>query len=168
MFKIGNIEINSLINENLNFSNEVTSKAVESGAEIADNIKHNPMVINATCVMAGTNAMDRYRALKELANQDVLVTYYGSLEPSLPNMAIESVSPKRDTSYGNGFEFDITLRQVTIAQLQTFQILATADKATGKKVEGSVTNTGRKQTQTQTVDVASIKSRLMAARLGET
>jgi hypothetical protein len=164
MFKIGNINIDALKNENINLSNEISSKAVEAGADITDNMKHNPVIISATCVMAGVDAINRYNALKQLALDDVLITYYGSLEPMKGNMAIESISNKRDYTYGNGFEFDITLKEILIAQIQTIQ-LAVFDKATSTKVESKTTNTGRKQQLSQTVNVASIKSKLMQQRL---
>ena len=167
MFRIGNISIDSLKNETVNLSNEISSKAVEAGADITDNLKHNPIVISATCAMAGIDALDSYKALKELALDDVVVTYYGSLEPFMGNMAIESISNKRDYTYGNGFEFDITLKQILIAQIQTIQSLATVDKATSTKVETKVKNTGRKQPQVQKVNTASIKLNLLQERYGD-
>lgn len=171
MFRIGPVIIDSLLNENVNFNNEVTSKGVEDGSSIADNIKHNPLKLTATCVLAGESAKYRYLWLKYLANSDMLVTYYGSLEPVLYNMAIESVSNKRDVSYGDGFEFDINLMQVNIARTKTFQHTTTqttkADPATGNKVEVKVKNGGKKQVEKQKIDEESIRSDGMRKKIND-
>lgn len=162
MFKIGPVKIDSLKNENTTFSNEITSKAVEGGSDIADNIRHNPLQLTATCILAGEDADERYQLLKYLSNSDELVTYYGSLEPVLYNMAIQSVSNKRDVTFGNGFEFDITLVQVNIAVAQTFQFISTA---TDPAIEGETQDGGKKQPEEDNVDENSIRSSIMYSAL---
>ncbi len=169
MFRIGYVKIDSLKNEEVYFSNEVTSKAVEDGSDITDNIKHEPQKISVTCVVAGNDANIRYSLLKMMSNQDSLVTYYGSLEPVLHNMAIESVSNKRDVTFGNGFEFDVSLVQVNIATAKTFLFVSqqASDPVTGNKVEGKPQNAGKKQIKSQTVAAASLRMDAMRRKVNE-
>lgn len=154
MFKIGNVLIDSLKDEEVSFSNDITSNAVEDGADITDNIRHEPLELSATCVLAGEDANIRYHLLKMMANEDALFTYYGSLEPVLYNMAIESVSNKRDVTFGDGFEFDINLVQVNIVSSKTFQFVSkSVAPEVKRKVEGKVYDAGKKQVKKEKVVV---------------
>jgi hypothetical protein len=159
MYKIGSVVINALKDESINFTNEVTSKAVEDGSEVADNINHKPLRLSATCVLSGEDADQRYQLLKRIANEDQLLTYYGHQEPLLDNMAIESIGVKRDVSYGDGFEFSIDLVQVKVATLKTYNAIQSS------AVESKVKSAGKVQVQTKTISAQSVKDQYLAKKL---
>ncbi len=154
-YSIGWVLIDALKEEKPSYGSEITSHAVEDGADVTDNIKVKPASISATCVIAGEQAQEKYESLKFMMQNPQLVTYRGSLEPVLYNMAIESMSPMRDVTFGDGFEFEITLIRVECATLQTFELPTTQEQAQ-KQIEQSVKHMGKLQTQKQTVDYASL------------
>lgn len=120
MATLGELEIDVVESDQINYQNTVTDKPVEDGADISDHIKQKPIEITLKCFFSG-NETDKHNQLVEMRNAEEIFEYSGSLG-TYENMAITEITPLKNATYGDGFECDINLKQVRIATLETTEV----------------------------------------------
>lgn len=123
MARLGGIFI-TVTSEQPRLQNEVTLRAVESGAAITDHVKPLPTVMDIQGVASGPTSALTIRALRAISRSGEPVTYVG--RNSLPNVILEDFISDHTSRVANGFEFTATLRQINIAQVRTYELVAPA------------------------------------------
>jgi len=151
MASLGEVQIDVVESDKVNYSNTVTEKPVENEEDISDHIKQNPIKINLRCYFAGIDAQDKHQNLKEMRDSEELFVYKGSLG-TYKNMAIQELSPMKEAQYGNGFECTIVLKQVRIASSQIITVELGTDPATGNQVQGGSSETEEKDEDSEEKD----------------
>lgn len=111
---LGDVEIDVVEEEQLALENEVTEKAVERGADIADHVRQEPITLRLTVILAGDDWTQRYAQLRQMRDSGDIVDYAGALE-IVSDVVIESLTPLKSAKVGNGVMIDIALKQVTLA-----------------------------------------------------
>lgn len=139
--------------EAIDESNQVTSKPVESGADISDHIRQDPVKINLTATVAGDDAESIFQQLEEMRNAQKVFDYYGEqrIDP-YESMAIESVAFSRNPQIANGHEIRISLKQVRVVEQETTTVKLGKDPVTGQQANTQSNRTRNNNTATQTVD----------------
>lgn len=153
MAALGELVFDVVSEEQPSFTNTVTDRPVESGADISDHIRHQPITLSIRAVFSGDSAMDKYDELIDMRDSEELYAYSGGLGTYV-NLAVENVSPMKNASYGDGYECNITLKQVRIVELQTVDITLGVDPETGEQVQGDTSEdeTDEKSTEEEEVD----------------
>lgn len=156
MAALGNLVFDVVEQEQPTFTNTITDKPVESGMNISDHIRNEPTTLSIKAIFSGSEAMDKYSELVEMKDSEELIAYSGGLG-TYTNLAIESISPMKDASYGDGYECTITLKQVRIVELQTVNITLGVDPETGEQVQGGTSEdeTDEKATGEEEIDEGS-------------
>lgn len=150
---LGGVEFDVVSNENPVDSATVTDNPVESGQDVSDHIKDNPSTIDITGVFVKEDAPQKLQALKQLMADKEPVLYQG--RNAYNNMVITSISRNHNASNILGFAFDISLKQVRIANLKTVDIKVVSpntkkpSKKTNTKVK-KTSNKGKQQTKSKT------------------
>jgi len=145
--KLGGIEISVVESERVSNSVEVTEKPVEKGQDVADHVKPKPSTINIIGAVVGDDSSDKLQKLKKFQKEGKLLKYVG--RNAYGNMVIEDIGTSHEIQIRNGYEFNITLKQVRIATAKEVEI-----KVKGKKRKTQVkkkTNKGRQQTKKKKV-----------------
>jgi hypothetical protein len=123
---LGDIELWVVSQEVVDMTNDVTSRAVEKGVNIADHIKHQPVEISISAII-GSDVEDPayadqiYQQLKQAWRSDKVFTYVGNLD-KWDDMAITSVRPTRDNKNCEGFAVELKLKQVQVATAKTAEV----------------------------------------------
>lgn len=117
----GEVEFNAVINESVEMNNRITNEAVEGGS-IADHVSKEPAGLPITGVVAGEDAGQKLSKLRDFANNAELLTFIG--RNVITNLVIENLVTRHTTRVRDGFEFDLTLRQVNLVQVRELQITA--------------------------------------------
>ena len=150
MSKLQVIPIDVVSSENLTRTFDITSKTVEDGSVISDNIIEQPITIRLDCIMKGTlftSWKDKKAAIDQLASArepfDV-VSHFGTYT----NMFFTEIPYTANSEFNNVLRFTCTLRQIPIVQSQTVEIPASAQKGEeGKKQRAPKQNRGKVQGQ---------------------
>ena len=151
LIKLGEVKLDALVRENVDFDAEVTSKEVEKGADISDHMKPKPLTASLSGVMV-EDANAKLETLKKYQKEGELLTYIG--KSTLENVVITSIQVEHTVENFEGYDFDIRIQEVRIASPETFKISAKnpktgkQDKKTASKVK-KPSNEGRKQVQTK-------------------
>lgn len=153
MATLGNLTFDVIEQEKPNFVNTITDKPVEDGANISDHIRNEPTVLNLKAIFSGDEAMDKYTELLDMKNSEELYPYSGGLG-TYKNLAIKSISPMKDASYGDGYECSIVLKQVRVVELKTVEITLGVDPGTGEQVQSDTSEdeTDEKTSEEEEVD----------------
>lgn len=145
--KLGDIEFTVIEDENPTDSVEITDNPVENGQDVSDHVKQEASIINIQGQMIGDDAADKLRMLREHMNNGELLTYVGRNIYS--NMAIKNINRNHGVQIRNGFAFNITLKQVRIANSKEVDIKVNLSKKAATKVK-SKTNNGKQQPKKKT------------------
>ncbi|MCF8020862.1 MAG: hypothetical protein K9L62_15900 [Vallitaleaceae bacterium] len=157
MATLGGLEIDVVEVEQPTYSNTITEKAVEDGADISDHIIRQPIKIKLNTVFSGNESMEKYDSLISMRDSEELYEYSGAFG-DYENMGIESISPLKNATFGDGYECTISLKQVLIVELETIDITLGVDPETGEQVQGeeSETSEEEKETESEEIDEESI------------
>lgn len=109
---IGDLEL-FITDENANFTNKVTSKPLEDGADISDHIYQNPVELSVDFVVT-RNGQEIAEKLIEMRDSSQVYKYSG-VDFNFANMAIKSLKIPRNKDIKNGFNGSITLKQVRVS-----------------------------------------------------
>lgn len=151
MARLGGIFI-TVTSEQPRLQNEVALRAVESGAAITDHVKPLPAVIDIQGVASGPTAALTIRALRAISRSGEPVTYTG--RNVFQNVVLEDFISDHTSRVANGFEFTATLRQINIARVRTYELVAPAPPETTTEGGGATAESVKTQTQpTQSVVV---------------
>ena len=116
--------------ESTNRSINISDHPVEEGLVITDNVKREPLEISISGKLVGTDAETIKNNLIALMNKGSYVRYIG--KEILSNAVILSFNTNRDISISGGMSFDMTIREIRVAQS------AYRDVATGKTIKSGV------------------------------
>ncbi|WP_425447729.1 phage baseplate protein [Dethiothermospora halolimnae] len=144
---LGDIEFSVVSKENKNLKVNATEKPVEKGQDISDHVKKKPTILTLDGIIVGENAQINMEQLEKYQQEGEVLTYVG--RNILDNVVIESFTEITDSSIANGFKFNMTIKQIRIAESQTVEI----QQPVVKRQTKPVTNKGRQQpTETTGID----------------
>ena len=113
--------------ESTNRSVSISDHPVEEGMVITDNVKYDPLEISISGKLVGADAETVKTNLEALQESGSYVRYIG--KEVLSNAVILSFRTSRDIELDGGMKFDMTIREIRVAQS------AYRDAATGKTVK---------------------------------
>lgn len=113
--------------ESTNRSVSISDHPVEEGMVITDNVKYDPLEISISGKLVGADAETVKTNLETLQKSGSYVRYIG--KEILSNAVILSFRTSRDIELDGGMKFDMTIREIRVAQS------AYRDVATGKTVK---------------------------------
>ena len=151
LVSLGGVKFDAHLQENIDYDADVTSKAVEKGADISDHMKAKPFTASLSGVMI-ENANAKLSALKKFQEDGELLSFIG--KSVLQNVVITSIQVEHTVENFEGYNFDIRIQEVRIASPETFKISVKnptsgkQDKKTASRVK-KTTNEGRKQVQSK-------------------
>lgn len=134
MAKIDDIKIQVPLSQTEEISNDIPERPVEDGTHISDHIFVNNVVINEEFVIAGKDADDRKKELKEKVKDGKIHTYTDVKNlKKYENMGIENISFSTDSSISNGYTGRFTMKQIEVVRKRTAEIEMGNDPATGNQ-----------------------------------
>lgn len=113
--------------ESTNRSVSISEHPVEEGMVITDNVKRDPLEIHISGKIIGADAETIKTNLEALQKSGSYVRYIG--KEILSNAVILSFHTSRDIELDGGMKFDMTIREIRVAQS------AYRDAAAGKTVK---------------------------------
>lgn len=116
--------------ESTNRSISISDHPVEEGMVITDNVRREPLEISISGKIVGSDAETVKTNLESLMNQGIYVKYIG--KEILSNAVILSFNTSRDIKVDGGMIFDMTIREIRVAQS------AYRDASTGKTVKSGL------------------------------
>lgn len=116
--------------ESTNRSVALSDHPVEKGMVITDNVRREPLEISISGKLVGSDAETVKTNLEALMNQGSYVKYIG--KEILSNAVILSFNTSRDIAVDGGMLFDMTIREIRVAQS------AYRDASTGKTVKSGL------------------------------
>lgn len=138
---LGDIFLNMVEEDAPNKSVKSTDHPIESGENITDHIARNAVPMTLKGLIVGNDAEQRRMKLENYMYSGTLLNY--SYRTSLKNLIIESFTPIYVVEVGNGFKFELTVKQIRIAKASVLQTL----KLPVKMQAAPVANKGRQQKQ---------------------
>lgn len=157
---IDDVLVDVVEEESPTFSNTISEKPVETGSIISDHIENAPLTLTLSCIITGRegeSAADKYERLQEIATEKELVEITGVLQ-NYSNMAIENLPVVKDTSNKQGFQVEITFKQVRVVEFDTVEVEIGEDPETGEQVQSGADETEKKETEEDEVDEETEKS----------
>lgn len=152
--KLGDVELNIVSSERLNHAAETSDKPVESGQDIVDHTKTKAPIIELVGAVMGDGASQKLEQLKKYQREGKLVKYIHRNE--YHEMFILDIGTRHEVHIRDGYEFNITLKQIKIAKAKSIElnVVNPVTKTASPKTQASVkpvTNKGRQQPQTKPV-----------------
>lgn len=141
MAKIGDIEFN-VISESRDYSADVTTHPVESGADITDHVSMRLASYNITGrVGDNENPSSVHARIRSMQRRRELLKYRG--RAWMDDCIIEGFNSNVDEKSAKGFHFTMRLTQVKVSKPSTVGLLPVALKVDA----ADVANAGRVQPQ---------------------
>ena len=103
--------------ETITDTNQVTDFPVEDRNNIVDNIDPNPRIISFSGIIVGEDAERKLNTLRMYQRNGEILSYTG--RNIIPNVVIESLSTIHDNTIRSGFKFEISLKEIQTAEIQT-------------------------------------------------
>ncbi|MCF8012243.1 MAG: hypothetical protein K9L56_13285 [Clostridiales bacterium] len=119
MASINDIEI-FIEKEKIISSNTISSFPTENNKAISDNKEQSPYEIQVSGLVVGTNAFESLQGLRKLNDNSEIVNYKG--RNIFNNFLIKDFDTEHDNTISNGFKFQMSLKQVFIAELEETNI----------------------------------------------
>lgn len=150
--KLGDIEFSVVEDEKPRDLVTITDNSVENGQDVSDHVKQESSIIDLKGQMIGYDASKKLQQLKKYQREGKLLNYIG--RNIYNNMGILTIDRDHGKQISNGFEFNITLKQVRIATAKTVEIKVVnpVTKVASPKVNTKVkrkTNNGKQQSKTK-------------------
>lgn len=151
LIRLGDVKLDALVKENIDYDADVTSKEVEKGADISDHMKAKPFTASLSGVMV-EDADAKLETLKKYQKEGELLTYIG--KSTLESVVITSLQVEHTVKNFTGYDFDIRIKEVRVASPETFKISVKnpvsgkQDSKTASRVK-KPSNEGRKQVQSK-------------------
>lgn len=114
--KLGDVFLTVVEEEEYNYSNDVTERAMEDGSKITDHAKSNLITIKISGIITGTGAYPQEQLTKlrlYCLNRNVL-KYVGI--QSFSSVIIESFNNNHNKNIANGITFDMNLKEIRIVK----------------------------------------------------
>lgn len=159
------VELDAVIEEKLQYQNEISEHTVEDGEEIADHVRRRPRTLQLTATIAGRDYEIRYERLRELADSREMGMYVGITV--WENVVIEQFDPSHTVRVSNGVTFTLTLRQVQVARVETRMFIAPDPVTTTESTPGAIPEMppkerGLQQPEVQEIDEETASSWLVS------
>jgi len=140
--QIGPILVDAFQTEDHTRNSTATTYPVETGAEITDHIRNEPLEIriqgNIAPVDDGANIFEAFKNLNQIMDDKELVSVITGLKV-YENMHMNSLNVSRTARNGGSLPFSANFRQVTKVQSQTVAIavsqISEADEETNKQAQ---------------------------------
>lgn len=116
------VVFDAVTEEGTSYTADVTEHAVEEGAPLTDNVRLNPEVINLTGVIAGEDEEAQKEVLKKFWREKKLLRYLG--RNILHTVVIQRLDIQENARAVDGFFFNLQLKKVRLAGLETVQVTA--------------------------------------------
>lgn len=126
---IGDIPLEVISDKSRSLSVSVPTKRVESGFNISDTVRKDPMIINITVVDNSHESTLNRQALEKLQELGEPVEFYFSGRDTYENMVIENIEEIETEQQKFGFTYHITLRQIQIAEIKETDVTLDSKKA---------------------------------------
>lgn len=145
--KLGDVELDAVLDENVNRVSEVTDKPVEKGQDVSDHMKEKPKLVKLSGSVVN-DAAAKLALLESYKKEAKLLKYVG--RNAVGNVVLELLDTKHPKENAEGFDFNITLKHIRIASPEEFEVKVKNPKT--KKSDGKTkskvkkkTNAGRQQ-----------------------
>ncbi|WP_125153674.1 phage baseplate protein [Clostridium rectalis] len=114
--KLGKVFLTVVEEEEYNYSNDITERAVEDGTNISDNAKSNLTTIRISGIITGKDSYpeETLTLLKVYCKLRTVLTYTGI--QNFSNVIIESFNSNHNKELANGTFFDINLKQIKVVR----------------------------------------------------
>lgn len=127
MPKLGDILIDHVEKESYDEAIDSTNHPVEDGVNMVDHIEKKPVGLSINGIITGKDAATRLAKLREYMNTGKLLKY--QYKTSIANVIIESFPHDHIVEIaGNGFEFQMKLKQIRIAKVGTVTTKTVSNK----------------------------------------
>lgn len=166
---IGGVMIDVIDIETPEMNNEITDKPVENGSNVSDHIRQLPTVLQITGKVTGPNAPATLSKLRRFRDRGTLVTFVH--RNVFTSMGIENFNTDHEKTNRQGFNFNMTLKQVRITTPRTAEVVAPVRVATGQTSTAGASGTstqvksdesmGRQQTESKESDAGTRNSVLL-------
>lgn len=152
MATLGDVFLNVVYAENPRKSVTTSDHPIEDGESIVDHIERQPVTMSISGIVTGDDAGVRLQKLKEyMDNGEQLEYIYRNW---LSNVIITDLDTTHDSTVDKAFKFNMTLKNIRIAQSS-----AIAELDVPQKVQvAEVKNKGRKQTKDKSKQAASLSN----------
>lgn len=114
MARLGDVEISVIYTEKPVRSVKTTDHPVEGDGNIVDHIENQPLRVEITGVITGTDAAVKLRRLEYYMENGVAITY--SCRNQVAGVIIENFPTVHDKTNLGGFNFTMTLKRIRRAQ----------------------------------------------------
>lgn len=145
---IASLEFDALLDENHDWSNDITANPVERGAPVTDHIIENPDKFRLTAMVGESSLLGAadgaesltqkaFDTLRELCKKRETVTVYTKYM-TYEDMGISSVGVPRSNANGDSLTFAIEFVKIRIVSTQSVKVPAGISKKLNKKAGDAV------------------------------
>lgn len=120
--KIGDVEINVISSERIELANDVTDRPVENIGSVTDHVNPRPLVTRLSGVVTGEDAFQKLQTIRDYMRNKNIVRYVG--RNAISRVVIEALTTDHNNTNAGGFYFDLSLKQIKIATIETVDIQA--------------------------------------------
>lgn len=178
---IASLEFDALLDENHEWSNDITANPVERGSPVADHIIENPDKFRLTAMVGESSLLGSadgaesltqkaFDTLRELCKKGETVTVYTKYM-TYEDMGISSVGVPRSNANGDSLTFSIEFAKIRIVSTQSVKVPAGISKKLDKKAGESTQKktepqkaTGAKQPVATTEQSGSVLSSIFGVK----
>lgn len=121
--KLGDVFFTVVEEEKINYSNDVTTRNVEDGTTISDNVANKPVTINIDGVIFNNTGYpwEQITKLRRYCLDKNVLRYYANFG-YYSSMVITSFENTHNKDIAEGITFNMTLQQLRIIEKQTISI----------------------------------------------
>lgn len=120
--KLGDVFLTLVEDEDYDYSNDITERAMEDGSKVTDHAKSNLITIKISGIITGKGAYPQEQLTKlrlYCLNRNVL-QYVGI--QSFSSVMIESFGNKHSKEVANGITFDINLKEIRVVKKTSISV----------------------------------------------
>lgn len=145
---LGEVVLDVVDSESPTHSSQTTDKPVERGQDITDHVIIQPIKLTISGVVVGEEAPKKLEQLRDYRDNAELLTYVG--RNLIHGVVIENLQTSHTAKVGDGFTFNITLKQIRISESQMVQVTIPPPAAAAQT--NGVNNKGTQQAGSQEAD----------------
>ncbi|MCY6957899.1 phage baseplate protein [Clostridium brassicae] len=121
--KLGDVFFTVVEEEKINYSNDVTTRNVEDGTTISDNVANKPVTISIDGIIFNNTGYpwEQITKLRRYCLDKNVLRYYANFG-YYSSMVITSFENTHNKDVAEGITFNMTLQQVRIIEKQTISI----------------------------------------------
>lgn len=128
---LGDILIDVIRNEDLTESSETTDHALEDGEQISDHVNHKPIELNVSGYINDPSDEKLLKIRKYREDKKILTYRYRN---HLKKVLITSFNSNKSAKTAEGYEFDMTLKQIRFVKAPSVVSVSPSTKRQAKTV----------------------------------